>query len=54
MSLIIMDSLITFAKENFDLINLAIGVIGVLIAIIAVIYEMKEKKRKKEKSKKPD
>jgi len=42
-----MDTLITFAKENFDLINLLIGIFGVLIAVIALMYELKKRKNKK-------
>ena len=44
-----MDTLINFAKENFQLINLLVGVLGVLIAFIAVVYEVKARKRKKDK-----
>lgn len=44
-----MDTLINFAKENFQLINLLVGVLGVLIAFIAVVYELKARKRKKDK-----
>lgn len=43
-----MNTLINFAKENFQLINLLVGVLGVLIAFIAVVYELKARKRKKE------
>lgn len=46
-----MDWLISFAKENFDLINLAVGAIGVIVAIIALIVEIKARKRKKAKAK---
>lgn len=46
-----MDWLISFGKENFDLINLAVGFIGVIVAIIALIVEIKAKKRKKAKAK---
>jgi hypothetical protein len=40
-----MDSLITFAKNNFDLITLLIGVLGVVISFISVIYEVRKRKR---------
>lgn len=43
-----MDTLINFAKENFQLINLLVGVLGVIIAFIAVVYEVKARKRKKD------
>ena len=46
-----MDWLISFGKENFDLINLAVGFIGVVVAIIALMVEIKAKKRKKAKAK---
>lgn len=46
-----MDWLISFAKENFDLINLAVGAIGVIVAIIALMVEIKARKRKKAKAK---
>ena len=49
-----MDTLINFAKENFQLINLFVGVLGVLIALIAVIYELKARKRKKQTKDKPE
>lgn len=42
----IMDSFITFCKENFDLISLMVGVIGVVISVISVIYEMKQRKKR--------
>ena len=43
-----MDTFSTFIKENFDLINLLLGLIGVVIAFISVVYELRERKRKKE------
>ena len=46
-----MDWLISFGKENFDLINLTVGFIGVVVAIIALMVEIKAKKRKKAKAK---
>lgn len=39
-----MDAIMSWAKENFDLICLVVGVLGVLISIISVIYEFKKKK----------
>ena len=36
----------TFAKENFDLITLFVGLLGVVIAVVALVYEMKKKNEK--------
>ncbi|MBO4802016.1 MAG: hypothetical protein J5545_09165 [Bacteroidaceae bacterium] len=44
-----MDSLITFAKNNFDVITLFVGVLGVAISVISVIYEVKKRKRNSKK-----
>jgi len=33
----------SWAKENFDLICLLVGVLGVIISIVTLIYEMKVK-----------
>ena len=44
-----MDSLVTFAKNNFDLITLLIGFLGVVVSVISVIYEVKKRKSKSEK-----
>jgi hypothetical protein len=41
-----MDTIMIWAKENYDLIGLLVGVIGVLISIIGIVYDMKKKKRK--------
>ena len=40
-----MDSLISFAKNNFDLITLLVGFLGVVISVISVIYEVRKRKR---------
>ena len=40
-----MDTLITWAKENFDLISWIIGLIGVIIAVISLICELKRRKK---------
>ena len=37
-----METIITWAKENFDLICLGVGVLGVLIGIISVIQAKKQ------------
>jgi hypothetical protein len=42
-----MDAITTWAKENFDLISLFVGIIGVVIAVISLMYEIKKKKEKK-------
>ncbi len=42
-----MDALITWAKENFDLISLLVGVIGVVVACLSLVYELKKKKKSK-------
>ena len=44
-----MDTLIKFAKENYDLITLLVGLLGVLIAFITLIHELNAKKRKNQK-----
>lgn len=40
-----MDSLITLAKNNYDLIVLLVGVLGVVISIFSVIYEISKRKK---------
>ncbi|MBQ9287640.1 MAG: cation diffusion facilitator family transporter, partial [Bacteroidaceae bacterium] len=44
-----MDSILTFAKENVDLISLFIGVIGVLLAIVSLYVEIRNKRKKQSK-----
>lgn len=44
-----MDSLFSFAKENFHIITLLFGLLSVVIAVISLVYEIKAKKRKKSK-----
>ena len=41
-----MDSLLTFAKENFDLISLFVGIVGVGVAVVSLIVELKKKRKK--------
>lgn len=41
-----MDAMWDWAKENFDLISLFVGLIGVVIAVISLMYEIKKKKDK--------
>jgi hypothetical protein len=42
-----MDTLMNFAKENFQFIILFVGLLGVLISIWAVCVEIKKKRKKK-------
>ncbi len=45
-----METIITWAKDNYNLICLGVGVVGVLISIISVIQARKQvKQAKKEK-----
>lgn len=39
--------IMTWAKENFDVICLLVGLIGVVIAFISLVDEIKKKKAKK-------
>lgn len=39
--------IVQWAKENYDLISLVIGLVGVIIGIISVVHELNERKRKK-------
>ena len=38
-----MEAIMIWAKENYDLFGLLVGVIGVLISIIGVVYETKRR-----------
>lgn len=42
-----MDAIWDWAKENFDLISLFVGIIGIVIAVISLMYEIKKKKEEK-------
>ena len=42
-----MEAIMDWAKENFNLISLFVGIIGVVIAVISLMYEIKKKKEKK-------
>lgn len=44
-----MNTITTWAKENFDLITLLVGLAGVVIAVISLFYELKKKKAQKKK-----
>lgn len=39
-----MDAITTWAKENFDLITLLVGMVGVVVAVISLFYEIKRRK----------
>ena len=41
-----MEAIMSWAKENFDLICLLIGVLGVLVSVICVFHEITEKKNR--------
>ena len=43
-----MDSVISFAKNNYDLITLMIAIVGVLVSVVSVIYEYKKRKSEKQ------
>lgn len=40
----------TFAKENYDLIGLLVGIVGVVIAVISLMDELKKRKTKTNRS----
>ena len=42
-----MEAILDWAKENFNLISLFVGIIGVVIAVISLMYEIKKKKEKR-------
>jgi len=44
-----MDALMSWAKENFDLITLFVGLLGVVIAILSLIVELKKRKENTKK-----
>ncbi len=39
-----MEAIITWAKENYSLIVLAVGIAGIVIAVLSLILEMKKRK----------
>jgi uncharacterized membrane protein len=47
-----MDAIMTWAKENFDLITLLVGMVGVVVAVISLFYEIKRRKAIDNKKKK--
>lgn len=40
-----MDAIWDWAKENYNLISLFVGLIGVVAAVISLMYEIKKKKK---------
>ena len=44
-----MDALMSWTKENFDLITLFVGLLGVVIAIFSLIVELKKRKKNTKK-----
>lgn len=42
-----MEAITTWAKENYDLITLGVGILGTLIGVIGVIHEKKKAKQSK-------
>ena len=40
-----MDAIITFLKENFDWILLAVGVLGVIVSLVSLVLEVRKKRR---------
>lgn len=42
-----MDALSTWAKENYDLISLFVGLIGVVVAFISLLSEIKKRNNKR-------
>ena len=39
-----MEAIITWAKENYNLSVLAVGIAGIVIAVLSLILEMKKRK----------
>ena len=39
-----METFITWAKENYNLIVLAVGIAGIVIAVLSLILEMRKRK----------
>ena len=43
-----MDAIWDWAKHNFDLISLFVGILGVVIGIISLFVDKKKRKKEKE------
>lgn len=41
-----MEQIVTFFKENWDLVGLGLGVIGIVIGVLSLIAEIKAKNKK--------
>jgi len=41
-----MDTIITWSKENFNLVLLLVSIAGVVVSVISLLYELKKKKSK--------
>ena len=48
-----MGTITTWAKENYDLICLGVGVLGVLIGIVSVVQAKKQEKQAKKEQEAP-
>ena len=46
-----MEVIITWAKENYDLISLGVGILGILIGVVSVIQARKQAKQAKKEQK---
>ena len=46
-----LSTIMSWAKENFQLITLFVGLVGVVVSVITVVYEVGKKKKEKEKKK---
>ena len=40
-----MDVMWDWAKHNFDLISLFVGILGVVIGVVSLVYELRKRKR---------
>lgn len=40
-----MDAIWDWAKHNFDLISLFVGILGVVIGVVSLVYELRKRKR---------
>lgn len=41
-----MDAMWDWAKHNYDLMSLLVGLVGIVIGVISLIYEKRKKKSK--------
>ena len=49
-----MDTIWTWAKENFDIISLLVGIIGVFLSVYTLMYELRKRKKERLKGKKTE